>query len=150
MLADRIYRSKVDPWLVLLVCGLASAPLLAGLWLKSQGVHRGTVLMIGWGTVMTGATLVFGFPVHYTLMPDRLQIRSGWLEWEVPYATLRSATPSCRPLPGPAWSWCRVRLDCANGTVILVSPDDRESFIGELTARCPHFPRPLPTHEMTS
>ena len=136
---DRHYRSKLDVWLVGLVLALAAAPLLAGLWLRWHGIHRGTVILFGWGTVMTAATVTFGFPLRYALQADHLQIQSGWLEWEVPYARLRRVAASRNPLAGPAWSLRRVRLDCADGTFILVSPDDRESFIRELTARCPHL-----------
>lgn len=137
---DRTFRSKVDVWLAVLFVGAAGVPLLAAAWLATHGQWRGVLLLSLWGGTMLLVVGALSVPLRYTLEAAAVHIRSGWLEWRVPYATLRAVAPSWSPLAGPAWSLRRVRLDFADG-FILVSPDDREAFIEELAGRCPHLVR---------
>ncbi len=141
MATDRTYRSKVDYWLVALVFGAAALPAAFALWRLMHDIHRGALLLLGWGVTMTLLMAVFGFPLRYTLRADQLHVQSGWLEWNVPLAALRRVAPSRNPLNAPAWSLRRIRLDRADGSFILVSPDDQESFIEEIAQRCPHLVR---------
>lgn len=140
MQADRVFRSRIDGWLVGVVLVAAAAPLFALVWLLWQGQWAGVTLLAVWGTVMTTVVCVTGFPLRYTLTAEAVHVRSGWLTWEVPYARLRDVRPTWNPLAAPAWSLRRVRLETPEA-VILVSPDDRESFIKELAERCPHLAR---------
>lgn len=154
MRPEKTFRSRVDAWLVALVAGAAALPIAAAIWLSLHGHARGVFLLSCWGTTMLAVGAALSWPVRYTLRADRLHIRSGWLEWDVPFAALRGVALSRSPLVGPAWSLRRVRLDFADGC-ILVSPDDRETFIRELAERCPHLvraraglaSRPPPPHE---
>ncbi|MBA3848528.1 MAG: hypothetical protein C0502_00850 [Opitutus sp.] len=141
MRPDRTFRSKVDVWLVVLLGVSAALPLLAAGWLVWRGEFRGVLLLGLWGAVMLLAVGVLTVPLRYVFRADRLHIQSGWLEWDVPYAGLRKAAPSLNPLSAPAWSIHRVKLESAGGSFILVSPDDRKSFMDELAARCPHLVR---------
>jgi hypothetical protein len=135
-----MFRSRVDAWLVALVGGAAALPIAAAIWLGLHGQVRGVLLLACWGTTMVAVGAALSWPLRYTLRPDRLHIQSGWLEWDVPYASLRAVAPSRNPLAAPAWSLRRVRLDFADG-FILVSPDDRETFIEAIAGRCPHLAR---------
>lgn len=138
---DRTFRSRVDAWLVAVVFTAAALPLLLGGFLFLRGAHAGVVLLVGWGSIMSLMVGVLSFPLRYTLRADALHIQSGWLEWDLPYSALRRVAPSRNPLTAPAWSLRRVRLDNADGSFTLVSPDDQESFIKELADRCPHLAR---------
>ena len=89
---------------------------------------------------MVALTAWLGFPCGYTFGAEGIEVRSGPLKWIVPFRAIRAAVPTWVPLPGPAWSLRRVRLDFADG-FILVSPDAREVFISELAERCPHLVR---------
>lgn len=135
---DRTFRSKVDVWLAVLFVGGAGAPLATAGWLVAHGQWRGVALLSCWGVAVLLAAGALSLPLRYTLLADAVHIRSGWLEWRVPYASLRTVAPSWSPLAGPAWSLRRVRLEFADG-FILVSPDDRELFIHEIAGRCPHL-----------
>jgi hypothetical protein len=137
---ERSFASRVDGWFVALVFAAAALPLGAAGWLALHGVTRGVPLLTVWGVVMVVLGVWLGFPVRYTLRSDALEIHSGALHWTVPYTALRGVAATWVPLPGPAWSLRRVRLDFSDG-FILVSPDDRESFISELAERCPHLVR---------
>lgn len=140
-MGERTYRTRVDLWLALLVGGGAAAPLLMAGWLATQGKWDGIVLLAFWGTVVSAAVLSLTVPVRYTLQAERLIVRSGWLTWDIPLAAVRRVEPTWSPLAGPAWSLRRVLIEWSQGDFILVSPDDRESFIDELAARCPHLIR---------
>jgi hypothetical protein len=138
---DRTFRSRVDLGLVGLMGGGALLPLGAAAYLAWRGQSDGVVLLATWGTVMTALVAGLTVPVRYDCRAAGLHIRSGWLRWDVPYAAIRGAARSCRPLSAPAWSLRRVRIDLGDGGFILVSPPDRESFMDELAARCPHLVR---------
>jgi len=134
------FPSRVDRWFVAVVFAAAAAPLGAAGWLAAQGRFPGVLLLAGWGVAMVALMAWLGFPCGYTLVADGIAVRSGPLRWTVPYQAIRGAAPTWVPLPGPAWSLRRVRLDFADG-FILVSPDAREVFISELAERCPHLMR---------
>lgn len=134
------FPSRVDRWYAGLVFAAAAAPLVGAGWLAAQGRFSGVALLAAWGVAMVILTAWLGFPCGYTFGADGLEVRSGALKWTVPYRAIRGAAPTWVPLPGPAWSLRRVRLDFADG-FILVSPDAREVFISELAEHCPHLLR---------
>jgi hypothetical protein len=137
------FSSRIDRWYAALVFAVAAAPLGGAGWLLAHGQTRGVALLAVWGAVMPALTVALGFPTRYTLGADAIEFRSGWLKWTVPYPAIRAAVWTWTPLPGPAWSLRRVRLEFADG-FILVSPDDRELFIKILAERCPHLLRVEP------
>lgn len=128
----------MDAWLVVCFASAVLLPLGAATWLAAHDQWRGVVLLAGWGVVLALVVGALSWPLAYTLRADAVHIRSGWLEWDVAYRSLREVAPSWSPLTGPAWSLRRVRLEFADG-FILVSPDDREVFIQEIARRCPHL-----------
>jgi membrane protein YdbS with pleckstrin-like domain len=143
MRPDRTFPSRIDGWLVALVGGSAALPLLAAAWLALRGQWAGVVVLALWGGTMTLVVAVLSFPLRYNFWTDRLHIRSGWLSWDIPYAAIRRAEYSRNPLSAPAWSFRRVKITSADGSFILVSPEDRKLFMEELVARCPHLPPEL-------
>lgn len=140
-MGERRFRTRIDAWLALLVAGGALTPLLMAGWLASQGRTDGVLLLAGWGTAVSALVASLTMPVRYTLREDRLLVRSGWLTWDIPLAAVRRVRPTWSPLAGPAWSLRRVLIEWSGGDFILVSPDDRESFIDEIAARCPQLIR---------
>lgn len=140
-MGERTFRTRIDLWLALLVGGATAAPLVMAGWLIAQGRFDGVLLLTLWGSAVSAAVLGLTWPVRYTLRDDRLLVRSGWLRWEIPCAAIRRVQPTWSPLAGPAWSLRRVLIEWSAGDFILVSPDDRESFIDELAARCPQLVR---------
>lgn len=134
------FPSRVDRWFVAVVFAAAATPLGAAGWLAMQGRFSGVLLLAAWGGAMIALTAWLGFPCGYAFADEGIEVRSGPLRWTVPYPAIRAAGPTWVPLPGPAWSLRRVRLDFADG-FILVSPDAREVFISELAERCPHLMR---------
>lgn len=140
-MGEKTYRTRIDAWLVLLIGASVAAPLIAAGWLASVGRSEGVLLLALWGTAVSATVIALTVPVRYTLRGGELIVQSGWLNWEIPLGAVRRVRPTWNPLAGPAWSLRRVRIDWGRGDFILVSPDDRESFIDELAARCPHLIR---------
>jgi hypothetical protein len=72
-----------------------------------------------------------GIPCHYTLTDSFLLIGCGFLNEEIKYEKIKSASLSSNPLSAPALSLSRVKVDLENG-FRLISPQNREAFIAEL------------------
>lgn len=139
MLPDRTFRSRIDLWLVILLMLAVLAPVAAAIWLNHQGESKGVWLLATWGTSVGTLVAILSFPLRYTLLADRLHIQSGLLQWDVLYRDMRSAAKSINPLAAPAWSLCRVKIGTADGSLVLISPDDRDVFLAELRQRCPQL-----------
>lgn len=140
-MGERIFRPRVDVWLVLLVGGACIAPLVLAGWFVWQGRSDGVLFLALWSLAVSATVLVLTLPVRYKIGADHLFVQSGWLKWEIPLAAVRRVRPTWSPLAGPAWSLRRILIEWSGDGFILVSPDDRESFMHELAARCPHLVR---------
>jgi hypothetical protein len=91
-------------------------------------------------------TLCFGTPVFmlwtfygtsYTLLADELRIRCGPLRFRVPLGEITSVSPSRNPRSGPACSLDRLEIRYGGrGSRILISPDDKRTFLEALLVRC--------------
>ncbi|MDP1579697.1 MAG: PH domain-containing protein [Candidatus Didemnitutus sp.] len=139
MLPDRPFRSRIDLWLVILLMLAVLAPVAAAIGLHLQGESKGVWLLAIWGTLVGTLVAILSFPLRYTLRADRLHLQSGLLQWDVLYRDMRSAAKSINPLAAPAWSLLRVKIVTIDGSLVLISPDDRDAFLAELRQRCPHL-----------
>ncbi|WP_108127557.1 PH domain-containing protein [Saccharospirillum mangrovi] len=122
------YRSKVDLWLVLL---LAAAAIFS---LVSLVPTLGLVLAFLLELLVAAVLLMLLWPCEYRLEPDRLNIRSGLLNWRIRYPEILSAEPSFDLTAAPALSVQRVKIR-TTGRTFLVSPVDRDGFIDALMQR---------------
>jgi len=118
--APRIFRSKVDPLLTILVWApVVAVPFVPHLLLA--------YLFIAW----------IWFSTRYEFAEERLIIRSGPLRWKVDYRAVESVRRSRNPLASPALSLDRLLIRSATGGSVLVSPARREEFLEALRQRCP-------------
>ena len=126
--------SKVDIWIAFL---LVAGPLVLinlGMYLHSTGMEpNGSGCLVA-GITVGVVTWLLAFPCQYTLEEERLLVQAGLLKWRIPYSDIDSAELSNSLLSGPALSRQRIEVRHAKGR-ILISPNDRESFLAELKER---------------
>jgi hypothetical protein len=129
------FPSKVDWWLgVVLTAGVFAGPLL-------QALLGGTDLtLLGVSTLVGAFILSLIFPTDYTVNPDAVLIRSGWIiRWQIPLAEIRRIEPSRSWESGPALSLDRLRVVRERGRDILISPADQEGFLRAVALHAPHL-----------
>jgi hypothetical protein len=134
-MSDTVYRSQVDQWL-LIVFGVSALVALAACLML---VYYGSLLE--W--VLAAATLLVGMGLPwwilssttYTLTTGFLVIRSGPFHWNIPLRQVTNIKPTRNPLSSPALSLDRLRIECSDGRVIQISPDDRKRFLADLRSR---------------
>ncbi len=139
--AARVYPSKVDPWLVIVLtlslgAALAGA-VLAGLEAGPMRVAQAIAIM----TAVIGLVVWVLLQTDYTLDGRELVIRSGPFRWRIPVGDITGIeTPEqqgilLRARSGPALSLDRITIRYGKGRRITISPADRKTFLADLKAR---------------
>lgn len=128
-----VFKSAVDSWfyivvaitvaLVVVSLALARAETAGGMGLAPIGLVF--VLSLGLPLWLLMAT-------DYRIEAGMLKIRSGPFRWVVPIANIHSVTASRSALSSPALSLNRLEVTYGEGKRILVSPKDRDGFLGAL------------------
>ena len=126
---ERVFKSKVDWWYyVLLVCGLAMAFVTAGVLLLSVSIVSilTTLIVI---LPMAGLPLWLLVATRYTLSEHRLNIQSGPFKWVILIPDIVSIKETTSPISSPALSLDRLEIKTRDHRTILISPEDKESFL---------------------
>jgi hypothetical protein len=129
----RVFRSRVDGWLaVLLVLAMAITltTSLAALAAGGPAWSAGFGLLLGFGLP---AWIVLS--TRYTLDDTTLHVRSGPFSWRIPLAEVTGTAQTSNPLSSPALSLRRLRIDYGAGRSLMISPRDEDDFVRELEAR---------------
>ncbi|PYS84304.1 MAG: hypothetical protein DMF67_05445 [Acidobacteria bacterium] len=137
-----VYRSKKDLWLVCLVWGGVSLPLLVGLY---NVLAPGGNLQLGWelvrvGVITAATVLILTYPLDYEITATHLVARSGVMRWRVPLDSIEEVRPSRSPASAPAWSLDRVAVEYLKGgstRTLHISPSDKHGFMRELADSVP-------------
>jgi hypothetical protein len=133
----RWYPSKIDWWLVPLLCAPPLAAIAICIQCALAGDTRG--LMIGIASLLFVAGLYFGlvFPMRYGLGDTHLVVRSGFLRQRIPLADISEVRPTFNPLSSPALSLNRLRVQFGQGFFrgVMISPADRNCFLDELVEK---------------
>lgn len=124
------FKSKVDVWLVLVLCASALASLAAAYALVVQ--HASAAAWVGAALVVaTGAVLPLWVlcGTGYEVDAQQLRVRCGPMRWTIPLASITRMTPSRCALSAPALSLDRICLHHGRAGLLLVSPVDAEAFL---------------------
>lgn len=129
---DRIYRSKRDVWLmVLLWLPVFVLPLTCFITLREDGLQAAL-----FSTVITiaGIALLVWVIVgtYYRITDGSLQVRSGPFRWNIAIKDIQSIAPSRSPLSGPALSLDRLLLVYGKGKTLRISPDRPQEFLADI------------------
>ncbi|MEA5446344.1 PH domain-containing protein [Gammaproteobacteria bacterium AB-CW1] len=132
MTMERVYRSKIDTWLLLVLLGVVSVCAYSGVNMILRGDTAWWSQLIVWGFgVVFPLWLLAG--TYYVLGPGRLIVRSGPVKWQVPVAEIRSIIPTKNPLSSPALSLDRLKINYGVGKYVMISPREKEAFIQQLS-----------------
>ena len=135
-----IYRSKKDWWLVAIIAVVAVIAALQFVWGIYNLLAPNGKAQVGWIMILvsavTGAVLLgLLYPLYYQITSSDLNIRSGFLRWRIPLASINEVRPTSNPLSSPALSLDRLRVDYRRDgktKFILISPEDKAGFMREL------------------
>jgi hypothetical protein len=137
METNRIYKSKVDLWLFLIV--IIGCVFLAGAAIQtlfSEGLnHPGTLTLLASTLFYMAVMFGLAYPVTYEITQSELIIRSGLTRNSIELSSIESVKSSRNPLSSPAWSLDRLRIDYHRKgklTFLLISPEDRTAFLNDL------------------
>jgi len=137
---NRIYKSKVDLWLMLIVVVAFGAQVLAGIhsFLTEGLYHPATLTLFISSLFFAGVMLGLAYPVTYEITQTELIIRSGLTKTIIQLESIESIKPSRSPLSSPAWSLDRLHINYKRKNkraYILISPDDKSAFLNELSVK---------------
>jgi Bacterial PH domain len=138
---NRKYPSAVDLWLAAFLIGTPLGIVAFGAFMLTRSAVAGIITIIT-GILIGGLMAAFALPCVYTLTDERLEIRCGILEDDVPLTKIRKTEKSSSTWSAPALSSRRVKITLDDG-FRLISPKDRDGFIADLTARLGHEKRPI-------
>jgi len=117
----KIYKSKVDWWLVLIILAAFGYPVVDGI------VSKEYMLSV----VFSGILLLFYFlarTLRYKIDGEKLII---W-RTEIDIKTIRKVYATRNPLSSPALSINRIAIVYNKYDEILLSPENRKDFVEEL------------------
>jgi hypothetical protein len=131
------YRSKIDWWLLVLLCVAPGMTIAIAIALAFGGkVSEAPWALIGLPLV---AVVYFGlvFPMRYGIDDHYLVVRFGVVRQRIPLADISEVRPTNSPLSSPALSLDRLHIQFGEGffKAVMISPADRDGFLDELAAK---------------
>ncbi len=137
-MADPVYRSQIDRWL-LTVFGVSSAvSLLTAIGMFFVGASASTLVMVPVLVATFGLPWWIVLTTDYTVTNYSIEIRSGPFHWSVPLRDISRMEFTRSPLSSPALSLDRLRIQYTAGKLIMISPENREKFLADLRRRGVH------------
>lgn len=128
------FRSKVDGWVAtsLFVGGALQVVVLAILALFAPGA-----LLVALPILLLVVAFVawLYFATRYVVTHDRLFIRGGVVNIDVPLNQITGIEPTSNPLSAPAWSLDRLLISYGHGRSCMISPKDKDRFLALLRER---------------
>jgi len=139
MSADRMqwYPSKIDWWLVPLLCIPPTSALIACAVSAIQGSMNDLVIAVAIAILVVGLYLGLVFPMRYGISETHLVIRNGMCTQRILLSEISEVHPTHNPLSSPALSLDRIHVQFGKGFLkaVMISPADRDRFLDELAQR---------------
>jgi hypothetical protein len=131
------YPSKVDWWLVPLLCLPPVASIAACVALLLAGNTSGLAVGMASGVLVLGIYFGLVFPMRYGLDDTYLLVRFGICRKRIPLVDIAEVHPTRNPLSSPALSLDRLHVQFGQGPfqAVLISPADRNRFLDDLAQR---------------
>lgn len=127
------FRSKVDPWLALVLFASAVAALAgAALALRSGAGWLVPVLIAAVGSALPLWILQ---STRYTVGHGHVLVRSGPFRWRIAASSITRIAPTRSSLSSPALSLDRLRIEYEGGKKsLMVSPLEQAQFVQAVEA----------------
>lgn len=129
-MAARVFKSKIDRWLVILLTAGIVAELGVVVALATQIGQPLLVTALIMASLLVAAFvawIIIG--IRYTVDSDCLRIQAGPFRWRISLEDIVSVERSVSPLSSPAGSLDRLLIRYGKNRRILVSPADRRGFL---------------------
>jgi hypothetical protein len=133
------FRSKVDWWLVLLVLAVPGWQIAAEWARRGGGYPPASFWVLIALVALMAITLV---PTRYVIEGRTVSIQCGLIAWEYgafAVEDVQSVQPTHNPLASPALSLDRLKVELRSGGNVLISPRDKEGFLGAISALDPQL-----------
>lgn len=137
MSETRVFPSRVDRWLVVVVTLSMGAGLLISLASFIPGPVAVAALTTAFMAVMCAFVAHVFTTTRYTVDHELLLIRSGPFRWKIPLEEIRAIRPTHNLLSSPALSLDRLDVLYGNGQSIRISPKDKAGFLDAIAERVP-------------
>ncbi len=137
--ADRIYYSKRDTWIVLLLWGITlfaagSAIYITFLDLRVISLISQEIFFL----IIVAISLSILRSTYYVLQKEGLFIRTGPFRWTIPYKDIRKVVPERNLWSSAALSIHRLHITHGQSkTGTYISPQDEQAFLRDLAERSP-------------
>ena len=132
----KIYRSKIDWWLIIVLAG-SSLLLLTLVYsnFDSQNLRADILFSI----LLSSLALVIWLPIpttYYVVDGGILKIHSIFLKWEIPLSTIEKIKETSDSLSAPALSLDRIKIEYKKDGIhksIMVSPKNKTEFLKQVS-----------------
>ncbi|MCA9735535.1 MAG: PH domain-containing protein [Deferribacteres bacterium] len=129
----KVFKSKTDTWLFLVIFAVIVASCAAALQLLHKSVSLENLLS-ALVVITIGAALPLWLflSTRYVVTAKELLIQCGPLQWKIAIEHISVIRETRNPLGSPALSLDRLLICYENGKEIMISPRDKNAFINAL------------------
>jgi hypothetical protein len=120
-MSSKVYKSKIDWWLVILILAIFIYPIIEGILSKEH------LLSLIFGVILI-VLFFLSKTIQYKIEGETLVI---W-KTKIDIKTIRKIYKTRNPLSSPAMSINRIAIVYNKFDEVLISPKEREEFIDEL------------------
>ncbi|HYA13505.1 MAG TPA: PH domain-containing protein [Syntrophales bacterium] len=135
----RVYESKRDGWIVILLWAAVMAMLIAVWDLWGARVPLAFRLLISVLMLLSTAFVLWVlYGTRYILTDKTLTVQSGPFRWVIDLETISEISPTRNPVSSPACSLDRLHIRYRpNPSGLMISPQDKAGFLRDLVERSP-------------
>jgi hypothetical protein len=135
---DKVYRSKVDWWIGLLLTIVLVAMVGNGIGLlispQPNASHARWVALVMF--LMAAFTASLALSTCYTITSADLLVKAAFFRWRIPLNQIVEVFPTHNPLSSPALSLDRLRVNykrpSGRAVWIMISPKFKDEFLNDL------------------
>ncbi|TKB50674.1 hypothetical protein FCL40_05880 [Ferrimonas sediminicola] len=123
---ERVFRSKVDSWLLLVLLAAMAACLYAAYESARAGGSWPVVLTLLAGVGLPAWLLA---STRYLVSGNALKVTSGPFSWHIDIDSITSVRETHNPLSSPALSLDRLEIHYGRGQSLMISPKEKRQFL---------------------